>query len=368
MNKKILTAIGALILLTGVFMAGTATAAEVLIKKDTITTKATKVSMVKTADNFIIMYDSSSSMADKYADTDMIEIDAEREILKEKNQSLPDLKWQAGIFTHTPGVGSLKYFATYLPVQTYDKAKFAAALKALPAKPSGPTLLQGGLRGLDSVLSTLTGKTVIFLFTDGQFTEQLKFPSPAQVANELSSKYDVCFYVISSATGEKRKAVVDAVAQIKKCSRVIPFDKLLHKPEFLTDALFKVSEQVIEQSETIDRIVGIAVNNILFDFDKADIKPDYYAELGELIIFMQENPKAHVTLAGYTDSRGTREYNMNLSQRRANAVRDYLIKFGMGRSRITLSWFGEAEPLESNMLEAGRSKNRRVTAVITGME
>jgi OOP family OmpA-OmpF porin len=368
MNKELLIGVALIGLLTAVFMADTAITAEILIEEDTITTQATKVSLVKTADNFIIMYDSSSSMADKYADTDMIEIDAERKILKEKNQSLPNLKWQAGIFTHTPGVGSLKYFATHLPMQVYDKAKFAAAIEALPARPSGPTLLQGGLRGLDSVLSTLTGRTVIFLFTDGQFTEQLKFPSPVEIANELSNKYDVCFYVISSATGAKGKAVIDAVAAIKTCSVVIPFDKLLHRPEFLTDALFKVSEQVIDESETMDRIVGLAVNNILFDFDKANIKPDNYTELGELIIFMQENPQAHVTLAGYTDSRGTKEYNMKLSQRRASAVRDYLLKSGIERSRITLSWFGEAKPLESNMLEAGRSKNRRVTAVITGME
>ena len=368
MKKGFITAVAAISLLAWGLIAGQVDAAEVLVKKDTITSKATEVVLVKTADNFIIMYDSSSSMADKYAETDMIEIDAERKILVETNQSLPDLKWEAGIYSHTPGLVSMKYLVTHLPMQTYDKAKFAAVIETLPARPSGTTLLQGGLEGLDNVLSTLQGKTVVFLFTDGQFTEQLNFPRPVQIANDLSSKYDVCFYVISSATGEKEKKVVQAVSEIKECSALISFDQVLHKPELLTDALFRVSERVSEHSETKDKIVGLAVNNILFDFDKADIKPDFYKELGELIIFMQENPNAHVTLAGYADSRGTPEYNMKLSQRRASAVRDYLMKSSIDRNRITLSWFGEADPLESNMLEAGRSKNRRVTSVITGLE
>ncbi len=350
------------------FQVTTATAAEVLVEKETITTRATEVVLVKTADNFIIMYDSSSSMADKYADTDMLEIQAELEILREKNKSLPELKWQAGIYSHTPGTGALKSFTTYLPMQTYNKKTFANAINALPATPAGPTLLAGGLAGLDKVLAGLSGKTVIFLFTDGQYTAQKQFPDPVTVANNLSKKYDICFYVISSATGEKAKEVVKGVAMVKPCSKVIPFAELLHRPEWLTDALFKVSERVVENRKTVDKIVGLAVNNILFDFDKAEIKPDFYKELGELIVFMQDKPQTHVTLAGYTDSRGTREYNMKLSQRRASAVRDYLMKNGISRDRITLSWFGEADPLDSNMQEEGRSKNRRVTCVITGLK
>jgi OOP family OmpA-OmpF porin len=346
---------------------GSVTAAEVLVEKETITTKATEVVLVKTADNFIIMYDSSSSMADKYADTNMLEITAELKILREKNKSLPELKWQAGIYSHTPGTGALTSLTTYLPMQTYNKKTFAGAINALPSSPAGPTLLSGGLDGLDEVLAGLSGKTVIFLFTDGQYTPQKQFSDPVTVANRLGKKYDVCFYVVSSATGRKARDVIKGVANVKPCSKVLPFDQLLHRPEWLTDALFKVSERVVENSKTVDKIVGLAVNNILFDFDKATIKPDFYRELGELIVFMQENPQAHVTLAGYADSRGSKEYNLKLSERRASAVRDYLMKNGISRDRITLSWFGEADPLESNMLEAGRSKNRRVTSVITGM-
>jgi OOP family OmpA-OmpF porin len=367
MKKQRIAVITVIALLTAICSVMTVGAAELIVKKEKVTTKTTEVVLVKTADNFIIMYDSSSSMADKYADTGMIKIDTELEILHEKNQTLPNLKWQAGIFTHTPGTGATKSFATYLPMQTYNKAKFAAAIKALPAKSAGPTLLAGGLDGLDQILADLKGKTVIFLFTDGQFTKQKQFTSPITVANMLSKKYNVCFYVISSATGDTAKAVVDAVAKITPCSKVIPFYQLLHHPEWLTDALFKVTERVTKQTSTVDKIVGVAVNNILFDFDKAVIKPDFYTELGELSVLMQEKPEVHLTLAGYTDIKGSKEYNMTLSQRRANAVRDYLMKNGIERNRITLSWFGSDNPEKSNADEEGRRRNRRVTSVITGM-
>ncbi len=367
MKRQFIAVITALGLLAAFCTAVTVTAAEIITKKENITTKTTEVVLVKTADNFIILYDSSSSMADKYADTSMIEIEAELEILNEKNLTLPNLKWQAGIYSHTPGTGAIKSLVAYLPMQTYDKAKFATAIKALPARPAGPTLLSGGLDGLDQVLAGLQGKTVIFLFTDGQFTKQKQFTNPVTVANNLSKKYNVCFYVISSATGDAAKAVVDAVAKITPCSKVIPFYQLLHHPEWLTDSLFKVTERVTEQTSTVDKIIGVAVNNILFDFDKDTIKPDFYTELGELSVLMQEKPQVHLTLAGYTDSKGSKEYNMTLSQRRANAVRDYLMKNGIERNRITLSWFGSDNPEQSNTDEEGRSRNRRVTSVITGM-
>ncbi len=367
MKKQLIAVTAAISIMAGVFIAGTVSAAEVIVKQEKVTTKTTEVVLVKTADNFIIMYDSSSSMADKYADTNMTEINAELEILREKTQSLPALKWQAGIYTHTPGTGALKSFGTHLPMQVFDKDVFSAAINGLPAKPAGPTLLSGGLEGLDSVLANLKGKTVIFLFTDGMYSKQKNLADPVSITNELSAKYNVCFYVISSATGESAKAVVDAVAKVTPCSQVIPFAQLLHKPEWLTDALFKVTERVTEHSDTVDKIVGVAVNNILFDFDKDTIKSEFYIELGELTILMQEKPATHLTLAGYTDSKGTQAYNMTLSQRRASAVRDYLMKHGIERNRITLSWFGADAPEESNTDEEGRSKNRRVTCVITGM-
>ncbi len=80
------------------------------------------VYMFRTADNFIVLYDRSESMADRFLDTPMSELAAERKILVEKNATLPDMNWQAGIYSFTPGHGT-DNLTTYYPMQPYDKSK-----------------------------------------------------------------------------------------------------------------------------------------------------------------------------------------------------------------------------------------------------
>jgi OOP family OmpA-OmpF porin len=326
-----------------------------------------KVILERTADNFIVMYDSSSSMGAPYRDTILTEVEAAREILMQKNQDLPDLNWQAGIFSHTPGLVPLTHFKTYLPMQVYNNAKFANCIETLPTTSSGPTLLQGGLDAIDGVLAGLSGRTVVFLFTDGQYTDQDRFADPVTIAMELDAKHDVCFAVISSATTANGKSLVDDLAGINECSVVIPFSALLNKPEKMNDdLLYRIREVRVEEPK--EAVTAIAVNNVLFDFDKAEIKTDFIVELNKLTIFMQENPYVRVILAGHTDSIGSDIYNQELSHRRAGAVCDYLVSGGIDTNRIALNWFGESNPAASNDDEEGRSQNRRVTAVITGME
>ncbi|NNK14074.1 MAG: hypothetical protein HKP52_07540, partial [Desulfofustis sp.] len=85
------------------------------------------VYMTRVADNFIIMYDRSESMGDQFLDTAMTGLQAERRILREKNATLPDMNWMAGIYSFTPGVGT-DNLTVYYPMQPYDKTKFHRVL------------------------------------------------------------------------------------------------------------------------------------------------------------------------------------------------------------------------------------------------
>jgi OOP family OmpA-OmpF porin len=112
-----------------------------------------------------------------------------------------------------------------------------------------------------------------------------------------------------------------------------------------------------------DKICGPASIDIKFDFDKADIKPIYHAELKKLGDFLKENPKAKGTIEGHTDSIGGKSYNQKLSQRRAESVRNYIIKnFGIDASRIGTKGYGFTKPVAENKTKEGRAKNRRIEA------
>jgi OOP family OmpA-OmpF porin len=112
--------------------------------------------------------------------------------------------------------------------------------------------------------------------------------------------------------------------------------------------------------KVIDRLT-IRVN---FDFDKSSIRKADISELEKAVEFVKKYPDSKVVVAGHTDGRGTEKYNMKLSQRRADAVKKYLVDKGNKTDRITAEGKGEAEPIADNKTEKGRFENRRVEVLI----
>ena len=105
---------------------------------------------------------------------------------------------------------------------------------------------------------------------------------------------------------------------------------------------------------------------VLFDFDKSDVKPVYLPKIQEVAEFLRKYPETVAVIEGHTDSIGTVNYNQGLSQDRANALRAVLVnKFGIDNKRIESVGYGEARPVASNMNREGRAKNRRSVALIT---
>lgn len=99
--------------------------------------------------------------------------------------------------------------------------------------------------------------------------------------------------------------------------------------------------------------------NIYFDFDKSDLKPEAQAVLKDKAAFLRENPAYYVLIEGHCDNRGTEEYNLALGERRAGSARDFLLALGISSGRIKTISYGELRPADPRNNEAAWAKNRR---------
>ena len=377
MRKSKITLVG-LAMIIGLIMPGliatSVLAAEVIVKQVPVERVRVVQEVVKVADNFIVLFDASGSMQDQYGYTGQKKIELAKQIYEARSARLPDLDWNAGVYLYTP-------WKSFYEMQPFNKEAYTDALDQLAAyQPSlsyknQPTPLGTAIKNLDPILAKLSGETAVFIFSDGQFTlsEPKIWPVPA--AREIASKYDVCFYIISSAQTPKSEKLVNDLASVNTCSRVFSFDAVLSRPEYTTSALYMVVDRAFVDTELVSKVVGIELDNILFDFNSADIRAEYDDELGALAKFLENNPEAYVVIEGFADSTGDPEYNLALSQRRAESVKDFLMEseiFSAGEAnisavaekRLVTLWYGKDLPVASNDTAEGRQMNRRVRLTV----
>jgi OmpA-OmpF porin, OOP family len=119
------------------------------------------------------------------------------------------------------------------------------------------------------------------------------------------------------------------------------------------------------QAERTERgLVVTLSDDLLFDVDQADLKSGGELQLARIADFLRNHPDRSVVVEGHTDSTASDSYNLALSQRRANAVEDFLITQGIEPTRIAARGYGEQLPVASNETAAGRQQNRRVEVVV----
>ena len=336
--------------------------------------------VVKLSDNFIVLFDASGSMQDEYGYTGQKKIDLAKQIYEGRISRLPDLDWNAGLYLYTP-------WKSFYEMQPFNKEAYLEALDQLAAyQPSmsyknQPTPLGDAIKNLDPILAKVSGTTAVFVFSDGQFTLGDPKIYPVAAAKEIASKYDVCFYIISSAQSPKSAKVVNDIASVNTCSRVATFDVVLSRPEYTIAPLYMVRDRAIVETELVSKVVGVELDNILFDFNKADIRREYHDELEALAKFLEKNPEAYVVIEGFTDSTGDPAYNLDLSRRRAESVKNYLIYLAQNytyllaqkdpnivEKRLVTIWYGKDLPVASNDTAEGRRLNRRVRLTVGGID
>jgi outer membrane protein OmpA-like peptidoglycan-associated protein len=119
------------------------------------------------------------------------------------------------------------------------------------------------------------------------------------------------------------------------------------------------------QAKVTDRGLVLTLGDVLFESGRADLKTGSAGKLQKLVTFLNNHPDRSVAIEGYTDSIGSEDYNQALSQRRADSVRSYLVRQGIGSGRLTASGMGMSDPVAGNDSAAGRQQNRRVEVIIS---
>jgi len=311
--------------------------------------------LIPKVDNFILLVDHSSSMAWAYQGQQYVQmggvakIAMAKQTLIELNKMIPELPYKSGLYTFAP-------FKQYMGMAPYSRSAMDQAIAPIKTDYDAygrMTPMGVGLESLDKVLSGLSGRTAVVLFSDGDSNVGI---DPVVVAKQLQAKYGdkVCFSVVSFADNKHGEQVLKEIANLSKCSCFVLGEEILRnqaaREAFLNCVLF----------DTMGGDEVIIFRSIYFDFDKYNIKREFIPVLDEGVSIIKSKPNLNVTLEGHTDSVGTVPYNQKLSERRANSVKAYFVKKGVESSRITAVGFGKLRPRFDNSTAEGRKMNRRV--------
>lgn len=348
-----------------------------------------------------VINDSSSSMGDLYSGEGFsasTKLSVEKEILNRMNQTIPEIGLTSGLRSF--GFGSCTswgYSKLNQAVQTHSKSSFDSAIKSLTCS-SGGSPIASALTAANADLASDQGSIAVVLLSDGHNYDIS--PVPAVEALKEAHGGKLCLYTIwvGNEAQQSGQAALQQLSDITGCgfsttASAIASDagmsdfvsKVLftqHTPAISTPtadlsaapSMTNVDgdtdgDGVIDSEDkcpntpkgaTVDKDGCWAFHGVLFDHDKATIKSDSKGLFDNAVNVLNQNPELTIEVQGHTDSTGSEAYNQGLSERRAEAVKQYLIDQGISDSRLTTQGFGESTPMDSNDTKDGRAHNRRV--------
>ena len=166
--------------------------------------------------------------------------------------------------------------------------------------------------------------------------------------------------VVASACGKKEQPVTPTPAATTPAAT--PRDTAAENARAREEAARRAREAAEAAS---GEVRSTLTEMVFFDYDQSDIRADMQDVLNRKAALMRANPNVAMRIDGHADERGTVEYNLALSLRRANAVREYLTGFGIDASRLDVAGYGEERPLETGASEEAWARNRRAEFQVT---
>jgi outer membrane protein OmpA-like peptidoglycan-associated protein len=167
----------------------------------------------------------------------------------------------------------------------------------------------------------------------------------------------------AAAEAEAQQARAAAEAQAQQARNAA--DQAEREKAQLREQLRTELNTILETKET-ERGLVVNVSDVLFDFDKANLKPGAREKVARVASILHSHPDLKIEVEGHTDSVGSDAYNQRLSERRAESVRAGLVQDGVKSEVVGTTGFGESRPVATNGTPEGRQQNRRVEIVISG--
>lgn len=314
-------------------------------------------------ENFAFFVDNSGSMAFDYKKTGMTKAEAARDVLTVINNDIPPLAVTVGTYTFAP-------YKEYRAPSPFNRQAVADSLTAIPTDIpvfDRMTPMGEGLKSLNSPLSDLRDRIAVITVADGESNWGTE---PRGIMADMYSRYGdrLCFHFISFAQTPEEQAFIDDLAGLSTCSVVADGESLMedaYRADFIERVFYTSREVTVAPpppppAPPAPTEEVIVFSNINFDFDSAVIKAEYAELLREAVRILRDRPSAKVAVEGHTCNIGPADYNMGLSQRRAQAVADFLAREGVNRNRLEAKGFGLTKPIFNNDTREGRALNRRV--------
>ncbi|WP_045210660.1 OmpA family protein [Desulfonatronovibrio magnus] len=323
------------------------------------------------AENFIFLIDNSGSMGFDYRDKGMKKSELARDVVLALNSEVPELDANFGVYSFAP-------YKEFRSVSGFNRQAIAGAVQSVPTEfdvfgrttPMGQDLMK-----LDNYVSGLSNRVAVIVVTDGESNVGVE---PKAVMRDMYSKYGnrLCFHFVSLAqkpsagtVTSDEQAFIDQLAGLNACTVTADAGELVAKDfvraDFIQRVFYETREIVIApepkpepKPEPVEEV--IVFSNVTFDFDSAVIKPEYREILREAAEILKARPGQKVVVEGHTCNIGPADYNMGLSQRRSQAVADFLVEQGVDRNRLETKGYGLTRPQFDNNTREGRSLNRRV--------
>ncbi len=304
-------------------------------------------------DGLVVLMDASSSMAETYQD--YTKFDIAKAFVRHMNDTMPPISAVSGLrtFGHSPEL-SREHTKLFYGMTPYDRKEMNNGLSAVSSS-GGPSPMSSAIEGAGADLENIQGNKAIIIVSDAKdLTDQ-----PFLAAQDLQAKLgdNLCIYTVMVGDDENGKILMEKIAGTSSCGFMTLAQNISSAEpmaEYVSDVFLTKVEKVALVPAT-QPVVGLGyhkpepimldLGKVHFKFDSAELTKEGKTILDQNVQALMDEPDIEIVISGHTSALGPKDYNQDLSVRRAASVRDYLINVGNVQSnRLSAVGYGSTKP------------------------